>query len=137
MEGGAMVPIRILLVEDMLRLARDLARDLEEVGSFEVHTASSMAAGLLTLARLRPDILIVYPYAGRGTPEEWSCTVERFRANRPLSLLVLSGAHPERETEVLGGLADLGMVPRHAGSEQILALLERWFETGENLLQAA
>ena len=49
----------------------DLKEELESSGGYEVISTSSPASGMLCLARYQPDVLLINPYAGRGTMEEW------------------------------------------------------------------
>jgi hypothetical protein len=132
-----MIPIRILLVEDAHPVGKDLERDLASYGNFDLQIAFSAAAGMLLLARLQPDVLVLNPHAGRGSPEEWRRTIECFRHNRPLAVLVLTGTMSRREGEGLSSVADIGLIPRRCGSAGIRSALERWLGTDEILLQAA
>jgi hypothetical protein len=132
-----MIPIRVLFVGDQLPRSRDLLGDLEASGGYEVHVALPPGAGLLALARLQPDILILNPSAGRGTPEEWRRTIERFRSRHPLGLLVLPGRSHERARQVLGDLADLGVHSSRTSPEKIRSLLDSWSGTDDRIPQAA
>jgi DNA-binding NarL/FixJ family response regulator len=134
-----MIPIRVLLVDESLPLLREVKEELESSGGFEVFTAVSPAAGLLGLARLQPDLLIANPYAGRGTAEDWRRAVERYRAGRSLSVLVLANRVREPDTSVLREVADLGIVPRRPGSRVVETILTGWAcrEQEESLRPAA
>jgi hypothetical protein len=121
-----MIPIRVLLVEDALPLLRHLKGDLEAEGGFEVFHATSQAAGMLSLARLQPDVLVLNPYAGRGSVEEWRRAIDRYRNGRCLGLLALAGKMPHHDLEVLSGLADLGLLKRPASTRRILSTLLDW-----------
>jgi DNA-binding response OmpR family regulator len=121
-----MIPVRVLLVDESLPLLRAVKEELESSGGFEVHTAVSPAAGLLGLARLRPDLLIVNPYAGRGTAEDWRRAVERYRAGRALSVLLLADGVREPDASVLRGIADLGIVAHHRGTGVVETVLTGW-----------
>jgi DNA-binding response OmpR family regulator len=134
-----MIPVRVLLVDESLPLLRAVKEELESSGGFEVFTAVSTAAGLLGLARLQPDLLIANPYAGRGTAEDWRRSVERYRAGRSLSVLVLANRVHEPDATVLRDVADLGIVPDRPGVRVIEAILAGWAcqEQEESLRPAA
>jgi hypothetical protein len=134
-----MIPIRVLLVDESLPLLRAIKDELESSGGFEVFTAVSPVAGLLGLARLRPDLLIANPYAGRGTAEDWRRAVERYRAGRSLSVLLLADRVREPDASVLRGIADLGIVPHRQGTRVIETILTGWAyqEQEESLHPAA
>ena len=134
-----MIPVRVLLVDESLPLLREVKEELESSGGFEVFTAVSPVAGLLGLARLQPDLLIANPYAGRGTAEDWRRAVERYRAGRSLSVLVLANRVREPDASVLREVADLGIVPHRPGSRVVEAILTGWAcqEQEESLRPAA
>jgi DNA-binding NarL/FixJ family response regulator len=121
-----MIPVRVLLVDESLPLLRGIKEELESSGGFEVFTAVSSAAGLLGLARLQPDLLIVNPYTGRGSAEDWRRAAERYRAGRPLSVLVLANRVGARDALVLRELADLGIVPHRPGTRVVETILTGW-----------
>ncbi len=121
-----MIPIRILIVEDALPILHRLRDGLEATGDFEVFTASSAPAGLLGLARLQPDVLILQPQTGRGSLEEWRRAIERYRAGRSLAVLVMSARIPSRAREILDGMADLGVVDRFPHPRLIHRLVTTW-----------
>lgn len=123
-----MIPVRVLLVDESLPLLREVKEELESSGGFEVFTAVSPAAGLLGLARLQPDLLIANPYAGRGTVEEWRRAVERYRAGRSLSVLVLADRMCERDASILREIADLGVIPDRRGRRVVETILHGWAE---------
>jgi DNA-binding response OmpR family regulator len=132
-----MIPVRVLVVEDSRPLLRSICEELEAADGFEVITAGSPAAGMLTLARLQPDLLILDPFAGGGTPEEWNRTVARYRNARPLSVLVLADRLSDRDRGILETLADLGIQARYAISRITEAVLTAWAESAEPLSEAA
>jgi hypothetical protein len=132
-----MIPIRVLLVEDALPVLRRLKGDLEAEGSFEVFHATSMAAGMLSLVRVQPDVLVLNPYAGRGSVEEWRRTVERYRNGRSVGLVALAGATPARDREVLAQLADLGILRRPTSTRRILSSILNWMGQETTLARAS
>lgn len=131
-----MIPIRVILVEDTLPLQRRMRAELEASGSFEVYAVSSSAAGMLCLARMQPDLAVVYPYAGRGAPEEWRRAIGRYRQGRALGLLVLLDHASPGETEIIGEMADLGMIGRPPAAGEIRSLLMNWIGQEEILDRA-
>ncbi len=131
-----MIPIRVILVEDALPLQRRIRDEMEASGSFEVYAVSSSAAGMLNLARMQPDLAVIYPYAGRGAPEEWRRAVGRYRQGRALGLLVLLDLASAEETETLADMADLGMIERPPAPGEIRSLLMNWAGQEEILDQA-
>ncbi len=132
-----MIPIRILLVEDALPVLRELRTELDEAGTFEVFTAASSAAGLLGLARTRPDVLIFHPYAGRGSVEDWRRAIARCRASRALGVLAMADKIPLREREILSGLADLGIVGRRPSARLVHKVVDVWAGEWEQALGKA
>lgn len=132
-----MIPIRVLLVDDALPLLRTLKQVLEASGSFEVFQATSQAAGMLGLARMQPDILVLNPTAGKGSVEEWRRAVERYRHGRSLGLIALADALAPRDAEILGALADLGILKRRSGPRRILSLLLEWSGQDTGLRRAS
>jgi DNA-binding NarL/FixJ family response regulator len=118
-------------------LLRGIREELELSEGFEVLTAGSPAAGMLTLARMRPDLLILDPFSGGGTPEEWNRTVARYRSARPLSVLVLADRLSDRDRGILETLADLGIQARHAVDRIVSTVLTGWAESIDSLGEAA
>ena len=84
-----MIPVRVLMVDEALPVLRELQRELGNSECFEVYTATSSGAGMFSLARLQPDVLVLNPCAGRGSPEEWRRALERYRMTRSLGVLLL------------------------------------------------
>ncbi len=132
-----MIPIRVILVEEAPPLQRRIRDEMEASGSFEVYAVSSGAAGMLSLARMQPDLAVIYPYAGRSAPEEWRRAVNRYRQGRALSLLVLLDQASSRETEALGDVADLGIMGRPPAHGEIRSVLLNWAGQEEVLDRAA
>lgn len=121
-----MIPVRVLLVEESLPVLRGVTELLDECGGFEVYSAVSPAAGMLSLARMQPDLLILHPFAGRGTAEEWRRAVNRYRVGRALSTLVLADRISDHDRELLEEIADLGIRPRRPGPGLLEAILAGW-----------
>jgi DNA-binding NarL/FixJ family response regulator len=135
-EDPTMIPIRILCVDDGPQTLQELKGELERSGGFEVIWATTCSAGMLSLARSRPDVLVLNPYSGRGSVEEWRRAVERYRAARPLGLVALAGRIPARDRAPLREMADLGIFASGASAERIRSLLIRWADP-ESLLAGA
>jgi DNA-binding response OmpR family regulator len=131
-----MIPIRILLVDEGAQILQGLKGELERSESFEVTWATTCSAGMLSLARSRPDVLVLNPYAGRGSVEEWRRAVERYRGTRPLGIVALAGRIPARDRAPLRELADLGIFGSGVNAERIRSLLVRWADP-ESLLAGA
>jgi len=131
-----MIPLRILLVEDALPALQDLRQVLEETGEFEISCATSSPAGMLGLARTRPDLLVLNPYAGRGSIEAWRRAVGRYRQHHPLGLLALAHRIPPRDQDSLQEMADLGIFSPGVEARRIQAILEEWADS-ERLLAGA
>lgn len=121
-----MVPIRILLVEDPQPALPDLRSALERSGDFEVACSTSFGAGMLSLARRRPDLLVLDPYAGRGSVDGWRRAVRRYRSSHALGLLALSRRFAVRDRELLREMADLGVFSPPVTERDVRTLLEDW-----------
>lgn len=132
-----MIPVRVLLVEESLPVVRAVKELFEECGGFEVHTVLSPAAGMLSLARMQPDLLILNPYAGRGTPEEWRRALDRYRLGRAISTLVLADRMSEHDREVLDEVADLGIRPRRPGPWMLETILSGWADEETSMSRAS
>ncbi len=131
-----MIPIRILLVDEGPESLEGLKDELESSGSFEVTWATTCGAGMLSLARSRPDVLVLNPYAGRGSVEEWRRAVERYRSARPLGLVAVAGRIPAPDRAPLRQMADLGILGPGVSAERIRSRLVRWADP-ESLLTRA
>ena len=132
-----MLPLRILLVEDAPPVLQDLRAALDNSSGFEVCCATSCPAGMLTLARRQPDLLVLNPYAGRGTVEAWRRAVRRFRASRQLSVIALARRVSSRDRAGLRELADLGIYSPRTEAWRIQAVLEGWANSEKLLAGAA
>lgn len=131
-----MVPVRVLLVEDVSESQTRLRNALEANG-YEVSCASSAPAGLLSLARFAPDVLVLDPLAGRGRADEWIPALERFRARRPLAVVGLARTHTAIERRALRRLADLAVVTRPVDPCRVLQALRDWALPDEGTRHAA
>ena len=120
-----MPPTRILLVDEEHPLSRTVQRELVTVG-YQVHVACTPVGGMLSLARLRPDVLIVNPQAGHGTSAEWERAIEHYRVSRSLSVLVIAVRLPPKERKALSSVADLGVMDRPSCPGGILRILTLW-----------
>lgn len=132
-----MIPVRVLLVEESWPLLQRLRTQLEGAEGFEVFSAVSPAAGMLGLARHQPDLLVLDPFTGGGTTEEWKRAILRYRASRPLSVLVLTDRLSPHDQTQLEALADLGVRERAAGGRLLEAILMAWAHQGEPLPEVA
>ena len=121
-----MIPLRVLLVEDALPVLKDLRAALEESGEFEISCATSFPAGMLVLARSRPDLLLVNPYACRSSIEEWRRGVALYRNHHSLGVLALARRVPTQDRIPLQEMADLGILPSGIEARRIQAILEEW-----------
>jgi DNA-binding response OmpR family regulator len=115
-----MIPVRVLVVADSRSRLRGLMREIETSEGFEAVAAASPAAGMLALARTQPDLMIVDPFAGGGTAEEWRRAIAHYRAARPLGVAVLAARPSERDRVLLEPLADLGFL----GDDGLAEVLE-------------
>lgn len=131
-----MFPIRVLLVEDALPFLRILTTALKTHG-FEVFFASSTAAGMLSLARMQPDVLVLHPQAGRGSVVEWRRAISRYREAHPLGLLLLARRIPAAEQDTLSDLADVGTLARPAAPARILTALLEWAGDEQTMSRAS
>ena len=120
-----MRPIRVLLVDEPHPASLTVQRELETVG-FDVHVASTPVAGMLSLARVKPDLLMVNPHAGHGTSAEWQRAIQRYRVSHSLAVLVIAVQLPPKERKTLAEVADLGVVDRPSCPGCVLQILAAW-----------
>ena len=132
-----MIPVRVLLVEESWPLLQELRRALEASDGFEIFTAVSPAAGMLGLARYQPDLLVLDPFSGGGTAEEWKRAIQRYRTARSLSVLILADSLSPHDHAQLDALADLGVRERAVGGHLLETILTAWAEQGDPLREVA
>jgi len=132
-----MIPIRVLVVDDDLQVARRIREALDLTGSFEVATALSSQAGMLVLGRFQPDVMIVHPHQGRGTVTEWARAISRYRCARSLAVIALTHHRMPAEATSIGEWADLGVLEHPPSPAAVCDLLLQWAEPEELANRAA
>ncbi|MCA9754351.1 MAG: hypothetical protein KDA27_01005 [Candidatus Eisenbacteria bacterium] len=127
-----MFSTRILIIAHEGPDLRRAQERLSEIG-YETHLANTAAAGMLLLGKLQPEIVVLDPLVGRGRPEDWRRALERFRAGRPLAVVLTTDDPFARRS--LAEAADLGVLPRMFDLDYLLSIVDG-YDDDEEFLRA-